>query len=52
MVRVTESLAPAARLVARAQVKVLTVQIQPPVESVMAVIVMPVGGAIVKMAEL
>jgi len=51
-VRVTESFALAARLVVRVQVKVPTVQIQPPVKSVMAVTIMPVGGAIVKMAEL
>ena len=52
MVRTTESLTLAAMLVVLVQDNVLTVQIQPPVESVMAVMVTPAGGVMVKMAEL
>jgi hypothetical protein len=52
VVRVTESLALAEILVARVQVNVLTVQIQPPVASVSAVAVNPTGSAIFKTTEL
>jgi hypothetical protein len=49
---VTESLALAGMLVVRTQLRVLTVQIQPPVASVRAVAVRPCGSVKVKTAEL
>jgi len=44
-VKVTASLAPAAMIVARAQLRVLSVQLQPPAGSARAVMVSPGGGA-------
>ena len=52
MVSVTESVVLAARLVVRAHDNVLTVQIHPPVGSLMPVIVSPVGSVKLRTAEL
>src|SRR5579863_8887474 len=51
-VSVKESLALAAMLVVRMQVRVASLQVQPPVESVSAVAVRPVGNARVTTTEL
>ena len=51
-VRVTESVVPAAMLVVRVQLGVLSVQIHPPVASVHPVGVRPGGSVMVRITEL